>query len=439
MQSSNVFQVPLKDIRVPRGRGRKDFKKVQDLQESIERVGLIHPLVIQKDSESGYYHLIAGETRLRAIALLGWDNVPCSLQENLTDIDQKEIELEENIQRQDLTWIEQNEILLQITDLRQTIEGIGGPGQGDTGWTQAKTAEMVGMSPQSVANKIGLAKKMKARPDLAMKVAHLPYAPAKKKFDQLVKQEKVERQAKAGQLKLSTDILCGDCTELLKGLPSQSIDLILTDPPFGDPSITNNTRKATTTHSSYEGAMEEWDNASLEYFEDTMSRCSDEFWRVLRPGAHFYIFFAFEGYPHLVDALGRQGLCFDPTPLIWYKGRATAPPTNQSYSPSYEPILFGWREPEEGGSRHMLSKDSKNLLEYPPLSSKKKSHPFEKPQDLLQFLIAQSTEMGDTVLDPFAGTGSTIRAAQKLKRSAKGFERSPKHFAIAQDLLQQEK
>jgi DNA modification methylase len=69
------------------------------------------------------------------------------------------------------------------------------------------------------------------------------------------------------------------------------------------------------------------------------------------------------------------------------------------------------------------------------LHATKKLHPFEKPPKLIQFLINQSSILGDTVLDTFCGSGRTILESKKLNRNAIGFELNHQHFLQAQARL----
>ena len=82
-------------IIVSRTRGRKDFKNIKTLVDSIQQYGLIHPCLVAKSEEEGKYNLIAGERRYRAMCLLGWSQLPCTDRDDLSPLEQKEVELEE--------------------------------------------------------------------------------------------------------------------------------------------------------------------------------------------------------------------------------------------------------------------------------------------------------------------------------------------------------
>jgi site-specific DNA-methyltransferase (adenine-specific) len=105
-----------------------------------------------------------------------------------------------------------------------------------------------------------------------------------------------------------------------------------------------------------------------------------------------------------------------------------------NYMSSYEPIIYGYKP---DGARRRLAEPMKNILEFGPVPSEQKVHGFQKPQDLLRCLIKQSSHQGETVLDPFAGSASTLLAARSLGRSAIGFELNQKNFTQGQKLLQE--
>lgn len=89
--------VQIKDIKI-RKRVRKDLGNLEDLKDSLRTYGLLNPITINRR-----YELIAGERRLQAATQLGWTNIQANIVDNLTDIEQLEMELEENNQRKEFT------------------------------------------------------------------------------------------------------------------------------------------------------------------------------------------------------------------------------------------------------------------------------------------------------------------------------------------------
>jgi len=120
MLSGEFNTCPIADITINRGeRIRKEIKDeaVAALAESIRRLGLLHPIVLDRGLT-----LVAGETRLTACRSLGWDRIPFQYADTLDDRELLAIELEENIKRSDLTWQEQCDALRTFHLLQKELE-----------------------------------------------------------------------------------------------------------------------------------------------------------------------------------------------------------------------------------------------------------------------------------------------------------------------------
>lgn len=89
--------IPIKDIKIKK-RVRKDLGNLDDLKESLRYYGLLNPITVNRK-----YELIAGERRLQAAKLLGWTNIQANIVENLTDVEELEMEIEENNQRKEFS------------------------------------------------------------------------------------------------------------------------------------------------------------------------------------------------------------------------------------------------------------------------------------------------------------------------------------------------
>lgn len=421
---------------VERGRKKFDAVALGELMESIRENGLIHPIHLRALAD-GRYRLVAGERRLRACALLGWKDMPFTLASEVGDPNSPGIkrkdklkELTENISRDDLEWPERCELLRQIDELKREEKGsvLQGSGEGD-GWKGDDLAEMTGASRSQVYRQVKFAKDLKARPDIAEKVTHLPMNVAMRQFEQIEEGERVKRLAESGQITLVGDLKLGAAEDLIREVPDESVDLLLTDPPFGIGSLMDGGGGEGATQ-SYKKVLGEEDDGNPDYVKALMRVLAPEFKRVLKPKAHLYIFFCNEMYGALMEILSRHFI-MEPVPIIWDKGRTTRPFTGYSYASSYEPVLFGHKDPRE----RRLIEACRDIVTVKVVPSAKKVHPFEKPFELLEYFIKQSTNVGDTVLDPFAGSGSTLVTAKKLGRGAIGFEKSEKNFQAAQSRL----
>ena len=104
--------VPIKDIKIKK-RVRKNLGNLEDLKDSLRAYGLLNPITINSRCE-----LIAGERRLQAATQLGWTSINANIVDNLSEIDQLEMEIEENNQRKEFTDAELMEGYKRLQKLR---------------------------------------------------------------------------------------------------------------------------------------------------------------------------------------------------------------------------------------------------------------------------------------------------------------------------------
>lgn len=126
--------IPRSSISIP-PRLRKDYKDVERLAQSIKEHGLIHPPVVNQNNE-----LVAGGRRLAAIDRLGWQEVPITRKETLDMAALHELEVEENVRRESMTWQEHCLGIAEIHTLRKQRAALGGEK-----WGMRETAEMMGL------------------------------------------------------------------------------------------------------------------------------------------------------------------------------------------------------------------------------------------------------------------------------------------------------
>lgn len=428
----DVKMIPLTKIHISPGRGRKDFSNIKELMSSIEQYGILHPLVVEA-TPLGDYNLIAGECRLRCLLLLKKTEAPCSILGEMNILRRKELELTENVARTDLSWPERVELYRQIDECKRELHGEKMQGaSAETNkdkWSMEKTAAMVGISKGAMSINLKFARTLKDRPDIKAIVKDLPLSAAIRKTDLLIQQEKLSRMHANGQLAITQELLLGDACELIKKVPDASVDLILTDGPFGIAALEEGTGLASET---YKSVIQGSDNMTLKDARFLYLNLIPELFRVLKPSAHIYMFCTVgELYPDLITLLKENGFLLAPVPLIWDKQRITTSFKGMNYCSCYEAIIFGSKPPRP----RILATSSRDVLRFSSIGSKKKWHPFEKPQELLRFLIEQSSNLGDLVLDPFAGSASTLAAARNMGRRALGFELNENNYRSAQQRL----
>ena len=212
-------------------------------------------------------------------------------------------------------------------------------------------------------------------------------------------------------------LLCGDSTkqeDVDRLMCGERADLWLTDPPY---------------NVAYEGKTKDAltiDNDSMADadFREFLVKCFSCAFRVLKPGASFYIWHAdsegynFRGAVHDCGEQVRQ--C-----LIWQKNVMVM--GRQDYQWKHEPCLYGWKK----GASHGWYSDRKQttVLEF-DRPSRSTEHPTMKPVSLFSYQMANSTAPQGLVYDAFLGSGTTLIAAEQLGRKCYGMELSPQYCDV---------
>lgn len=215
-------------------------------------------------------------------------------------------------------------------------------------------------------------------------------------------------------------IFHGDCREVLPTLTEASCDLLVTDPPYG------------MAFGGFRGVQQNVAADGARQGIRLVRQSLDEARAAMKADGHFLLFCHWESWPDFYDACSPYfGI---KNALIWFKDRGGMGDTEMEYARDYEVILYGVR-----GRRPISGKREGAVIEgFPPVQSQRRVHPTEKPLELLAFLIAKHSPDGGTVLDPFMGSGTTLRAAKDLGRRAIGIELEERYCEIAAERLAQE-
>jgi len=214
-----------------------------------------------------------------------------------------------------------------------------------------------------------------------------------------------------------------DCLEGLAKIPDQSVKAVITDPPYF----------CGMTHNGTKGTFIDL-NLARPFFKQVFS----EFLRIIEPCGEVYIFCDWRTYLFFYPILEQ---------LFTVRNRITWDKKSGAgcyYSFSHEDIIF-CTNPSPVFKGY---KKGRNVWRMPSFASGAKKtngqkvHPTQKPLELIQRLVESATQEGDTVVDAFAGSGTTAVACQSLNRNFIGFELQEKYVKIAQQRLktqQQEK
>jgi site-specific DNA-methyltransferase (adenine-specific) len=210
-----------------------------------------------------------------------------------------------------------------------------------------------------------------------------------------------------------------DAVEWLKTIESESVDLIITDPPYE--SLEKHRAKGTTTRLKVsKGSSNVWfDIFPNERFPELLT----EVFRVLKKNSHFYLFCDQETMFVVKPMAEDVGFKFW-KPLVWDKQKIGM---GYHYRARYELILFF-----EKGKRKLKNLGIPDVLCEDRIRG---GYPTEKPVNLSKILIEQSSDEGDLVIDPFFGSGSVGAACSMSSRNFQGADISDYAHELASERL----
>ena len=244
-----------------------------------------------------------------------------------------------------------------------------------------------------------------------------------------------------------TQIIQGDCLEALHGMPDNSIDMIFTDPPYGhsnnDGDLIHNWEAALGRPKPAASEARPIANDKPEEANALVRKFFTEAERLLKPGSCCCCCCCGGGGPD--PQFARWSLWLDEAfrggfkqMVVWDKGPMGM---GWHYRRSYETILVAQKN---GAACKWYSKrkDVENVIRYHSGYGKiipnKTQHPTEKPSQLAGFFIRLHSQRGDTVLDPFAGSGSTGEAANFEGRNSILIELKPEYCEMAKQRTAQQ-
>lgn len=205
-------------------------------------------------------------------------------------------------------------------------------------------------------------------------------------------------------------ILCGDCLEVMKGIPDNSIDLLVTDPPYFLPNtqFRPEMRLASRMWSNFSFAQ----TAFEQYLKLFLLKAKEDF--------EFYLFTDEVSYPVVYPILYSH--FYQSKLIVWNKKSIGL---GGKWRRQFELIIYSFRgKPKRNGS-HADILDCKRV--------RNKEHPYEKPIEVVKQIIELSHS--DLVLDPFLGIGTTAVACKQLNRRFIGIEINPDYCKIARKRL----
>ena len=360
---------------------RKDLQpgdsEYEKLKRSLAEFGYVEPVIWNKTTG----HIVGGHQRLKVLADLGFESVDCVVVE-LDETREKTLNIALNKISGD--W-DESKLALLIADLDASDFDAE-----LTGFDEAEIQAMIGSLDEAEAHDDGF--------DLDAALEQAAFVEPGDVWT-------------VGRHRL----MCADATQsanLEALVDGKSANLLLTDPPYN------------VDFTSASGLSIMNDKMDADSFYQFLLDSFTAAAAVMAPGASAYVFHAdTEGLAFrraFIDAGFKLSGC-----CIWVKDSLVL--GRSPYQWQHEPCLFGWKS----GGKHAWYADRKQTTIWQFAKPKRsKNHPTSKPVDLLAYPMGNSTQPNAIVLDPFAGSGSTLIAAEQTERVAYCMELDPKYASV---------
>lgn len=425
---------------------RKSFTGIEELAESLASVGLIQPLRVTPD-----HILVVGRRRLRAAKHLGWTHITVVYTDELEPERFREIELEENVKRSDLTWKEHVMAVTEYHELRKAA---------NPGWTQGDTARHLSVDPMFVTRNLMVARELRAGTELVCEASGFTVAVnicsrleqrrldadselLSQAFDAMVDKAKAPAPLSAAKVlkdraaaatekamdeklatprvavepeTLSAPIYNEDFFAFAKDYSGPKFNLLHCDFPYG----INADKGAGIASGKFGGYAD-----GRDVYFDLLELLEESMDTLVAPNAHMMFWFSPKYYLETKVILERMGWKVDYYPLIWFRSdnSGVAPDPQRGPRYVYEMCFFCTR-----GERKIVQTVA-NTFAAP---NKKEYHMSEKPKEMLAHFFRMLVDDTTVMLDPTAGSGNALIEATKAgAKIVVGLERDATFHAEA--------
>ncbi|MFA6190664.1 MAG: site-specific DNA-methyltransferase [Candidatus Staskawiczbacteria bacterium] len=240
---------------------------------------------------------------------------------------------------------------------------------------------------------------------------------------------------------MENSLIKGDCLEILKNIPSNSINLIITDPPYNISKENNNRDRSKAWNpvmrreSKLNFDFGDWDNKTREEFLGFTKEWLKECCRVLKEGGTIISFFNKED----VSFLGWEAKNFGirtRTIFTWHKTNPTPSFRKVNYLSACEFLWVGSKEGKTWTFNFKKQNEMHNFFQSSNGSGYKETkHPTEKPLSLIKHLIEIHSNEGDVILDCFAGSGTIGKACLETGRNFILIEKEEEYINMIKERL----
>jgi len=237
--------------------------------------------------------------------------------------------------------------------------------------------------------------------------------------------------------KMTTKIICGDAIAELKNISSHSVDLIVADPPY-------NLGKDYGNNHDLKGFDED-----LKFTKQWLTEAK----RVLKEDGTIYVFMGVRFVSYLYDILERELKLYFNSWISWHYTQGLG--KTKGFSPRHDDILMftkskkynfyldNVRVPQKyyRSRNNMRGANPGDVWLFSHVhycNGNRQKHPTQKPEGLIERMVLASSKEGDIVIDPFSGSGTTLRVCQQLNRQCIGIELNPEYVENTKHRLNQE-
>lgn len=422
-----VSMVQISEIEISE-RARKEFGDLDGLENSMKESGLISPLAVKENNGKKPYMLLAGERRITILLKNKVSEVPVRIYpSNIKEVEVKSIELSENLHRKDLEYHEYDKLTRKIHSLKQEIHGKKVSTLADSpGWGMKETGEAIGKTKGYVSSAIkradakdafpGIFDKCKTQKDANKILDKMSEAVVKEALAKKIEQESIAPDKQ----QLMNNFVLKDFFEGIKEIPNESMHLVEIDPPYAI-NLTgtdkgSSAKKGYTYGSSYnEVNRVDYEEFMRNVFKSCFKVMAEHSWLIcwFAPEPHFESI-----YTWIIEAgFNTHRMCG-----IWTKSSGQSKRPEIHLANSYEMFFYAWK------GRPALAKPGRsNILDFSPVPPQYKTHPTERPVELMKEIYETFAFPGSRILIPFLGSGSGLIAAQSAGMSGIGFELSKEY------------
>ena len=415
-----LINIPLNQI-IFGTRKREDYGDIEDLALSIQQKELINPITVTKQPD-GQYKLVAGGRRYTACAFLKHKEIACRVYENeLTEMELRSIEIEENIKRKDFTFLEECQAKRDLLAIQQEIYGEKkSTSPNAEGVSMRDIAKVLGVSCASLSQDIKLAETVSKFPQIGWEKCKTKNEAVKlqNKIEETFIRAELAKRAEAamGSQNIFLQKICNsyqicDCRTGMAQLPDGHFNLVEIDPPYA---IDLHTQKK-DIEMNY--GSEKYNEIHPLQYEQLMREVFKLSYEKMASNSWLLCWFGPSWFDQIKSWLREAGFHVLDVPALWIK------PTGQTNHPStvlancYEMFFYASK-----GSPIMTREGQNNIFQFSRVPQSQQCHPTERPLELIETLITLFAMEGAKVLVPFAGSGNTLLAAAMHKMLPIGYD-----------------